>query len=58
MATFEVNVTETNKGYVIVEADTRAEAKELAKQAWFECYTVWGDGETSFDLAEEESRSE
>jgi type IV secretory pathway VirD2 relaxase len=55
MATFEVNVTETNKGYVIVEANTRAEAKELAQQAWFQGQTAWGDGETSFDLAEEET---
>ena len=54
MATFTVNVTETNKGYVFVEASSRAEAKELARQAWFQGETVWGDGETSFNLSEEE----
>lgn len=54
MATFTVNVTETNKGYVVVEANSRAEAKELARQAWFQGETAWGDGETSFDLSEEE----
>ena len=54
MATFTVNVTETNKGYLVVEANSRAEAKELARQAWFEGQTAWGDGEAAFDLAEEE----
>lgn len=55
MATFTVNVTETNKGYVVVEANSRAEAKELAKLEWFRGQTAWVDGDTSFDLAEEEA---
>ena len=55
MTTFTVNVTETNKGYVVVEASSRAEAKELAKLEWFRGQAVWGDGKTVFDLAEEQA---
>lgn len=55
MTIFKVNVTETNKGYVFVEASSRAEAKEIASDAWCQGSTVWGDGQTSFDLAEEEA---
>lgn len=54
MITFTINVTEINKGYVTVEANSRSEAKKLARLAWFQGQTCWGDGDVVIELSEEE----
>lgn len=54
MTEFTINVTEISKGYIKVEANSRAEAKELARESWYHGHSVWKDGEAVFEIAPEE----
>lgn len=51
MATFTVQVTQSDIGYVKVEANSRHEAKELAVAAHFKSETEWVDGTLDFKIA-------
>lgn len=50
MAKFIIRVTETSKGIIEVEADSRRSAKEIAQAIWYQNGTDWEDGETSFHI--------
>lgn len=51
MATFTVQITQTDIGYVTVEADSRLEAKEKAITSHFRSETEWKDGHVEFKIA-------
>lgn len=52
MATFTIKVTQTDIGYVTVEADSRQEAKRNAAVEWYEGNTEWVTGNTDLQLSE------
>lgn len=57
MATFTVQVIQSDIGYVTVEADSRQEAKELAVTAHFRSETEWKDGTLDFKIAPDNKES-
>jgi uncharacterized protein YciI len=48
MAEFEIEVTEVNQGFVIVEADSLDEAIELANADYYGGQVVWHGVDVSF----------
>lgn len=48
---YEIRVTDISYGYVTVEADSKEEAAQEARQAFFDGKTFW-DSSSDFELSE------
>lgn len=51
MAKFTIKVTQTDIGYITVDADSRREAKIAAATEWYEGNTEWVTGNTDLTLS-------
>jgi len=55
MATFTIKIEQIDNGFVVVDAESRQEAKDKARELWYEGVTNWTDGDIKLSVAEEET---
>ena len=54
MAAFTIKIEQIDNGFVEVEAESRQEAKDKARELWYEGVTNWTDGDITLSIAEED----
>ena len=54
MTTFTIKIEQIDNGFVEVEAESRQEAKDKARELWYEGGTNWTDGDIKLSIAEED----
>lgn len=54
MAAFTIKIEQIDNGFVEVEAESRQEAKDKARELWYEGATNWTDGDIKLSIAKED----
>jgi hypothetical protein len=55
MAQFEFEVTEVNRGFIIVDAETLDEASEIVNELYYNGEVAWDGVDVSFNPIQEEN---
>lgn len=55
MPAFTIKIEQIDNGFVKVEAESRQEAKDKARELWYEGATNWTDGDIKLSIAKEKT---